>query len=237
MKQIWEIAKKEVMNYLNNPVGYIFAGLLYIVVNWLYFSDLFVFGQADLRPYWQTLGFLLGIFIPAVTMGLIAEEKRNGTWEVLLATPINEWQVVAGKYLGSLLYLLNCLALSGITVVIIYILGKPDTGMIIGGFLGMVMMTAAYLATGLFMSTISNQQIVAFISSSVLLMVNDLVGQESVTMRAGPVWGRVLAEMSLGNRMGKFSNGMIDIGDLVFFISWILIFLILSNLSLKIRDR
>ena len=89
MKIIKTIAVKEWRGWWGQPTGYIFAGLLLLVSNWLFFNDLFVLGQADARPLYGTMGLLLAMFVPAVTMGLMADEKRSGTWEVLLTQPVN----------------------------------------------------------------------------------------------------------------------------------------------------
>lgn len=237
MKKILIIAKKEWLNYFTTPTGYVFAGLLMLVTTWLFTNDMFVINQADLKSYWSTLGFLMSIFVPAISMNLIAEEKKNSTWETLLSLPINEVQLVVGKFFGCALYLIFTVLLSLPLIVTISLLGKPDYGLIAGGLLGMVALSLSYLSVGIFMSSLSSQAIVGFLGSTVFLLINNLISQESILARLPAAAGVVLTDLSLYYRSTNFFVGMIQIKDLVFFISWITVFLTLSVLSLKSRGK
>src|SRR4030043_1273525 len=128
MKNILIIAKKEWLGFFSNGIGYIFAALLMVVSAWMYFSDLFVLGQADLGPLWATMAFLFSVFVPAISMGLIAEEKRNGNWEVILSMPVSEAEMVLGKFLGAGAYLLFTVLLSLPAVITIFWLGETEVG-------------------------------------------------------------------------------------------------------------
>ena len=101
MKPLLTIAFKELKNYLSSPTGYVFTGLLLIVSNWLFLQDFFLVNVASLMPLWGNLGFLLSIFIPALAMNSISEEKRNGNWEVILSLPVSEVDFVLGKFVGN----------------------------------------------------------------------------------------------------------------------------------------
>lgn len=237
MKNIIAIAKKEWLSYFTNPTGYIFAGLLLIVTNWMFFSDLFVMGQADLQPYWSVMFFLLAIFIPAITMGLIADEKKNGTWEVLLSLPINEIELAVGKFLGCAFYLLFVIALSIPVTITIFFLGNPDIGTVIGGYLGIILLSLSYISLGLFMSSLSAQAIVGFLGSAVFLIINNMMGQDILLSRVPTFLGDIISNLSASFRASKFSTGLIEISDLIFFISWIFIFITLTVLSLKSRNK
>lgn len=237
MRNIWVIAVKEWKNYLYNPVGYIFAGLLLLVANWLYMGDLFVTGQADLRSYWGMFGFLLSIFVPAITMGLIADEKKNGTWEVLLSLPVSEIELVLGKFLGAGLYFLLVLGLTLPVCLVIILLGKPDSGMVVGGYVGILLLGLSYLAVGLFASSLTSQAVAGFLGAVVFLLVNSLISQETVLMRMPVMIKNIMTSLSLGVRGGRFSGGLIEVNDLVFFVSWILVFIILTVMSLKSRNK
>lgn len=237
MKNIITIAKKEWKNYFTSPVGYIFAGLLLVVVNWLFFSNFFLGGQADLDPYWSNFALILSLFIPAISMNLIAEEKKNSTWEVLLSLPIDEKELVIGKFLGCALYLLFTLLLSLPVIVTVYVLGKPDLGLVFGGFVGILLLSLSYLSLGIFMSSLSNQAIVGFLGSSVILLINSLMGQEVLLSRI-PIFAKdFVSGLSLNFRSANFSSGLISINDLVFFASWIVIFITLTIISLKSRNK
>jgi len=237
MKKIYLLAKKEWQNYIFNPLGYVFAGLLLLVANWLFMSDLFLLGQADLRPFWGTVNFLFSLFVPAISMGLLADEKRKGTWEVLLSLPITETELVLGKFWGSCLYLVAVVGLSLPVVITMFVLGRPDAGIMLAGFLGTCLLGMAYLAVGIFMSAVSGQAVVAFLSTTVFLIINNLLGQGMLLNRL-PDWaGKILSSVSLAARSSKFSAGLVEINDLFFFVSWMAIFIILTVLSLKARDK
>lgn len=237
MKNIITIAKKEWRNYFSSPVGYVFAGLLLVVVNWLYFSNFFIAGEADLNPYWSNFALLLSLFVPAISMNLIAEEKKNSTWELLLSLPITEKELVLGKFLGCSMYLLFSILLSLPVIVTVYFLGKPELGLILGGFIGIFILSLAYLSLGIFMSSLSSQAIVGFLGSAAALIINSLMGQEVVLSRVPVIAKDFIGGLSLNYRSANFSSGLISVNDLLFFISWIAIFLVLTVISLKSRQK
>jgi ABC-2 type transport system permease protein len=237
MKKILTIARKEWKNYFTSPVGYIFAALLLIVVNWIYLGDLFLLGQADIGPYLTTMIYLFSIFIPAISMGLLADEKKNSTWEVLLSTPVNEIQLVAGKIIGCGMYLLFTIALSIPAAITVYLLGKPDIGVIISGYLGLILLGSAYLSVGLFMSSLSSQAIVGFLGSAVFLILNNMIGQDVILTRLPVAIKGIVESLSLITRVARINSGLITMSDLMFFGSWIVIFMILTVLTLKTRDK
>lgn len=237
MRNIMTIAKREWLNFFINPTGYIFAGLLLIITNWMFFGDFFLLGQADLKQYWSVMVFLFSIFVPAIAMGLIAEEKKNSTWEIMLSMPVNEKQFVLGKFFGSALYLLFTIGLSLPVIVTVLVLGKPEVGIIVGGMIGTIFLALSYLALGIFMSSLSNQPIVGFLGSTVALLLNNLMGQDVFLSRLPSGIRSLFESLSLNFRSAKFGTGLVELTDLVFFISWIVIFLALTVLSLKSRSK
>lgn len=237
MNKINIISKRELSNMFINPVGYIFAGILLIVCNWMFFSDFFINGIIETKSYWNLMVFFFSLFIPAITMNLISEERKNGTWEILISTPIDEKEIILGKYFGVIKYLLLIFLFSLPTLLTVFFLGKTDIGIIISGALGTLVLAAAYTSVGIFMSTLSNQPIVAFLGSTIILMINNLMGQEVLLSRSPLFLRAILESLSLKFRSAKFGNGLFEISDLVFFISFITIFLILSVLSLKLKEK
>ena len=237
MKNIINIAKKELRGYFNNPSGYVFAGLLLLVANFVFFQDFFMAGQANLASFWSILGLLMSLFVPAIVMGSIAEEKKNGTWEVLLSLPISETELVVGKFLGSLMFVIVVLVLTLPTVVTVFFLGMPDVGILAGGIIGMIFLVAAYLGVGIFCSSLSNQPVAGFLVGLVILLTNNLLGQETLTSRLPDYLRGAVAYLSIAWHSSLFSSGLIKLSDAVFFVSWVVIFLILTVLSLKSRDR
>lgn len=237
MNKILTIAKKEWQNYFSSPVGYVFAALLLLVCSWMFFGDLFLLGQANMSSYQTTMVFLFSIFIPAISMGLLADEKKNGNWEVILSLPIDETKLVLGKLLGCGWYLLFTIALSAPVAVTVLMLGKPDLGIIAGGYLGLIMLGGAYLSVGLLASSLSNQAIVGFLGATVFLILDNMLGQEVVLARLPGALKNIASALSLASRAGHFNEGLITLNDVVFFISWMAVMAILTVISLKTRDK
>jgi ABC-2 type transport system permease protein len=237
MKIIKAIALKEWRGWWMSPTGYIFAGLLLIVSNWLFFNDLFVLGQANVRPLFTILAFLLSIFVPAVAMGLLSEEKRRGTWEILLTSPANEWQVVVGKFVGTGAYLTSIMMMYGPAMVTVYLLGQLDYGLTISQWLMTVVLVWSYLAVGLFVSSLTIQPIVAFMLGTLALIANNLGSQEMVLVRIPGQWRELVAGLSLSFRADRMGSGLIELDNVLFFLSWMTIFLILTVIIIKNRGK
>jgi ABC-2 type transport system permease protein len=237
MSKVLTIAKKEWQYYFSSPVGYVFAALLLVVCGWLFFGDLFLGGQASMGSYQTTMVFLFSIFVPAISMGLLADEKRNGNWEVILSMPISETKLVLGKMLGCGIYLLFTIVLSLPVAITICFLGKPDIGIMIGGYVGLIMLGMAYLSVGLLASSLSNQSMVGFLGATIFLILDNMLGQDVVLTRLPTILQGAASGISLASRVSKFNSGLITLTDVVFFISWITVFIILTVLSLKARDK
>ena len=213
MKKITIIAKKELQSYFYSPMGYFFAGILIAVSNWIFFKNLFISGgQANLSPFFNVLGLLLILFVPAITMNLVADEKKNKTWELLRSLPINETELVLGKFFGSLGFLLYLFILSLPTIIILYFVGRPQTGLVLGGLLGMIFLSLSYLSVGIFMSIVFDSPIISFVASSIFLFISSL---------------------NLGLRSANLAAGLISLHDLVFFASWVIIFMTLAIMVMR----
>jgi len=165
LKTIYILFKKELMHYFNSPIAYIFIAVFLIVGNWLYFNSFFLVGQASMRQYFLLLPWIFLFLCPAVTMRLWAEEKKSGTVEFLMTLPITDWQVVLGKFFGSLIFIFISLLLSFSIPVSLYFIGNLDFGPIIGSYLGALFLSGSYLALGIFISSLTKNQIIAFLLS------------------------------------------------------------------------
>lgn len=166
MKKIWIIAKRELRAFFDSLMAYImlvaflgFSGFF----TWLYGADVFFVGQASLQSFFSIAYWSLFVFIPALTMRLLAEENRSGTIELLLTRPVTHWQVVLGKFTATLLLIIISLALTLPYYITVANLGNVDNGAIISGYIGLILMSATYISIGLFTSSISNNQIVGFL--------------------------------------------------------------------------
>ncbi len=234
-KPVLCIFKKELKSYFSSPIAYIFITLFLIVTNYLFFMDYFLLEDANMRSYFSFLPWIFLLFIPAISMRLVAEEKRLNTIEVMLTLPISDWQFVFGKYLSALAFLVIAIFLSFPIVLVLYYTGSPDIGPVIGGYLGTVFMGAAYLSIGLFISSITRNQIIAFIVSAIIILLFLIIGLPMVLFSI-PSWLiPVFKWLSFYDHFISISRGVIDMRDIAYYISVIFIFLILTYNSLKNR--
>jgi ABC-2 type transport system permease protein len=166
MHSIWVITKREFNSFFDSLVSYIFI-VVFLGISgfftWMLGSDIFFIGQATLQPFFSIAYFTLFFFIPALTMRMVAEEKRIGTLELLLTKAVSDWQVILGKFLACLILIAVALALTLPYYITVWALGPVDHGAVLCGYLGMLLMSMAYIAIGLFASSITNNQIVAFL--------------------------------------------------------------------------
>jgi len=237
MRKILAIAKREMAFYFYGTSAWMFSGIMILMSSWLYLDSLFLGGQINLYSFWSILILMFSVFIPAISMNLIAEEKRKGGWENLLSAPISEKELILGKYLGALSYISYSLILTAPLLLLLNKLGGLEWGIVLSSILGIFLIGASYLAIGLLASSIAKSGIAAFLLSMSFLLVNNLTG-EAFFLGKLPLWAKkIFSYASLFKRSESFFLGVIDINDLIFFGSWISIFLILSVIVLKTRDR
>jgi ABC-2 type transport system permease protein len=229
------IFQKEFKSYFNSPIAYIFIITFLLFSNWLFFRTFFLIGQAHMRPLFGILPWLFLILAPAITMRAWAEEKKMGTMEVLMTLPLKDYEIVLGKFLASFIFLIIAVLLTFPLALTIYFLGKPDNGTIIGGYLGACLMGGAYLAIGLFISSLTQNQIVAFIVSIVVCFAFLIIGEDIVLMSAPAILSPVFTYLGLGAHFESISRGVIDSRDLLYYSSIIGFFLFLNTLAIESR--
>lgn len=235
-RSIHTIAEKEFQSYFNSPLGVIFLAAFWLITTWIFFQDFFFVGQSTLRPFFEALPWVYLFFLPAITMRLWAEERKLGTLEVLLTSPLTPLQAVLGKALASFWLLLFTLFLSLFLPLLLWFIGSPDWGAIAAGYLGAVLLGASYLAIGLFISSLTDNQITAFLIS-VLVLVFLLALGNGFVLRALPLsavpWATTL---SLDSHFKSLLRGVLDSRDLIYYASFLFIFLYLNVLHLKHRQ-
>jgi len=228
------VARRELRTYFNSPIAYIVIVLALIISGWLFFLDFFLNGQATVRSLltgWMPLVFL--IFVPAITMRLIAEEKKSGTIELLVTLPITDWEIVLGKYLAALFLLSVTILMTFTYVITISLLGNPDSGTIAGQYFGLFLLGATYLAIGIFASGITSNQIVAFLVAIVLIAGFYLV-DNFVPFFPGPL-ASALEYLGVDYHFANMARGVIDTKDLLYYGSMITFFLLLAVRALESR--
>ncbi len=238
MHAIWTLTKKEFNSFFDSLVSYIFI-VVFLGISgfftWLFGSDIFLIGQATLQPFFSIAYFTLFFFIPALTMRMIAEEKRSGTIELLLTKAVSDWQVILGKFLACLILILSALALTLPYYITVWILGPIDHGAVWCGYLGMIFMSAAYISIGLFASSITNNQIVAFLLALFIGVFFLIIFDVLANNFTGTI-GQILSFLSLSTHFDSISRGVIDLRDVIYFLSISFFGLMLAESSLSKRN-
>jgi ABC-2 type transport system permease protein len=229
------VYKRELKGYFNSPIAYIFLVVFLLTASWLFFRGYFLYGQADLRPFFSLLPWMFLFFVPAVSMRLWAEERKQGTAELLLTLPVKDEQIILGKYLAGLTLVTLAVFLEFPLVILTSRLGDLDFGPVIGGFLGSIFLGGAYLAIGLFLSSITSNQIVAFILGVVVSFALFIVGENLVLVTAPPAIAPLLRNLGLGAHFDSIGRGVIDTRDVIYYLSVIAFFLYLNRLTLRER--
>lgn len=234
MKQILAITRKELNSYFGSPMALIFIGafLAATLFSFFWIDTFFARGIAEVRSLFRWMPLLLVFLVSALTMRQWSEEQQTGTLEILLTLPVRMWQLVLGKFISVLLLVLLALALTLSLPITVSMLGNLDWGPVIGGYLAAILMAAAYVAIGLFISSRTNNQIVALILSVVVCGLFYFIGTRGLTDFFGERIGTILRALATSSRFESIERGVVDIRDLVYYLSLALFFLALNVLSL-----
>ena len=233
MNKFYAIFKKEFKSYFSLPIAYIYITVFLVLSSWLFMRVFFLVGQASMRNFFGLMPWMFLFFVPAITMRLWAEEKKLGTLEILMTMPVREHEVVLAKFFASFCFLALTIALSFPLVITVFALGNADSGPIIGGYLGLLLMGAAYLAIGLFISSLTENQIVAFIISVVVIFVLIIIGQDMVLFSVPGFLVPIFSYLSLGAHFESIGRGVVDSRDLIYYFSIIGFFLFLNVRKLE----
>lgn len=238
MRNIILLAGRELKSFFDSLTAYIllvlflgFSGLF----TWYFGKDVFLVGQASLRSFFGIAYWSLFFFIPAVTMRLLSEEKRSGTIELLLTKAISDRQVIIGKFLGAVSLIAIALALTLPYPVTLSMIGNIDSGEIIGGYLGLLLMSMVYISIGIYASSITSNQIVAFLLSLFIGLFFHLIFGIISTFFTGTI-AEIINYLSMNEHFESISRGVLDTRDIVFYFSIISIALFLAELSLTRRN-
>jgi ABC-2 type transport system permease protein len=238
MKTIWIITKRELNSFFDSLIAFImivlflgFSGFF----TWISGSDIFMVGQASLRTFFGIAYWTLFFFIPALTMRLIAEEKKSGTIEMLLTKAVTDRQVIIGKYLATLILIIIALCFTLPYVITIAGIGNLDPGETICGYLALILMSAAYASIGIFSSSTTNNQIVAFLFALFIGLFFHIIFEVIASGMTG-LFGQIVNSLSVTVHFESLSRGVVDSKDLIYFGSIIFMGLFLSEVSLSKRN-
>ncbi|GIK40691.1 MAG: hypothetical protein BroJett011_45240 [Chloroflexota bacterium] len=234
MKQILAITRKELNSYFGSPMALIFVGVFLAATLFTFFwvDAFFARGVADVRPMFSWMPILLIFLVAALTMRQWSEEQQTGTLEMLLTLPAHPVQLVLGKFLAVMLLVIVALALTLFIPITVALLGNLDWGPVLGGYLAAILMAAAYVAIGLFISSRTDNQIVALILTALVGGLFYVVGSLGVTRFFGDSIAEILRAIGSGSRFESIERGVIDLRDLIYYLSLTALFLTLNVVSL-----
>jgi ABC-2 type transport system permease protein len=237
MNNVLAVTKRELKSAFNSPVAYaVILGYLLFTGIYLYFiSAFFAVGQADLRSYFSIMPLVFAFLVPALTMRSWAEERRLGTYELLLTLPFTEGELVLGKFLSSFALAAIAVALTIPVPLTASMLGSFDLGVLVAQYLGVLLEAAAAVAIGEWISSLAKNQVSAFIGTVLILLALVLVGKVSSFLGSTGILASVVNWLSLSFHYDSFSRGVIDSRDLAYYISAQLLFLYLSSWGLTRR--
>ena len=235
MNKIFAVAKREISTYLYTPMAYAAMAAFLVITGYFFSISVISTRVASVQSTLGNAGLILVFIAPILTMRLLADEARQGTSEILFTTPVNITQIVVGKFLGSLAILTLLVAIMMIYPFTLNYFGNPDWGIVLSGYLGFWLMAAAFLAAGIFTSSLTNSQMVAGVAGIALLMLLWVIdwAAQAVTH---PMAQQVLQQLSITRAFVEVNRGIIDTRGIVFYLTLIVGFLFLSGRVLESRQ-
>ncbi len=210
------IMKKELRSYFNSPIAYIVITIYLVFTGFFFFKDFFYFNQAEMRNLFQMMPLMLCFVIPAVTMRLLSEERQSGSFEILMTLPVSSSDIVIGKFLAGTVFSAVMISPTLIYLVTVIFLGSPDFGPIIGGYVGVILLSAAYTSIGLLASSFTRNQIISFISSWAACFILWLI-DKVVVFFPSPLG--FISYFGTDFHFQNIAKGLIDSRDIIYFIS------------------
>ena len=235
MHEIWTLTKRELHAYFDSPAAYVVLSVFLLFTGWFFGSTLFLENVASLRSVFNIVPFIFLFFIPAITMSTFAEERRAGTLELLLTFPVHDWQIIAGKLLAVSLFLLVAIALTAFYTMTVSLLGDLDFGATVGGYLGLFLLGTTCGAIGIFASSLTRNQIVAFILGFAIIFVLFLL-DKITTFVPGTLAG-VLQYLGIDFHYQNLLRGVIDTRDVLYYLSMTAFAFLLTAYTLARRPE
>jgi ABC-2 type transport system permease protein len=250
--KIWPIFKKEMRLYFTSPIAWVILTIFLLISGYFFYSIFAFFTLASmqsmmnpmmgrelnvtdsvLRPLFSNISVILLLLMPLVTMRLFAEERRAGTIELLLTYPVRDGAVLVGKYLAALTLYAGMLVLTLVYPALIMYFARPEWGAILTGYVGLLLMGATFLAVGVFASSLTENQIVASITTFGILLIFWVIGWSADY--AGGAMGAALRHISLIEHFDSFGKGVFDTKDVIYYIDFTIVALFLTLRSLEAR--
>ena len=233
MQNILTIYKKELKSYFNSPIAYIVIIVFLTIVGWFFVNGFFGNNTTSMRPLFDFVPFVFLFFIPAITMRSFSEEKKQGTIELLLTKPVNDSELVIGKFLAALVLTLFTLLPTVIYLLVAVNLGEMDWGSIIGGYIGLILMAGVYIGIGIFASSLTENQVISFIVSFIVVFALFMMGKILTQISPGLV--SAVEYVSTDYHFTNISRGVIDSRNIIYYFSMIFFTIFLTKVSIESR--
>lgn len=217
MQETWTLARRELRSYFDSPAAYVVLSVFLLFSGWFFATPLFIENNATLRSVFDIIPFIFLFFVPAITMSTFAEERRSGTLELLLTMPVRDWQVIAGKLLAVMIFLSIGIGLTFVYALSISMMGDLDLGQTAGGYIGLLLLGMATGAIGIFASSLTRNQIVAFILGFAIIFVLYLMDKVTPFV---PGWlAGILQYLGTDFHYRNLLRGVIDTRDVLYYVS------------------
>jgi len=236
------IFKRELKSYFESPVAYVFLVVFLLLIGFFTFSvaQYYEAGQADMRIFFFWHPWLYLLLVPAASMRLWAEERRAGTIELLLTLPVTLTQTIVGKFLAAWLFLGLALGLTFPLVITTAYLGDPDAGVVVGGYLGSILLAGTYLSVGMLTSAATRSQVISFVLSVIICLFLLVAGWPPVTgmlVQWAPNWlVKGIASFSVMPHYESIQRGVVDLRDIGYYLSFMVVMLFATHLTLQNRQ-
>jgi len=241
MRNIWIIARKEYKSYFISPVAYAVAFLIFVVLGYILYSGILYAATQqqyvpDVTIILSPMIFIFLFTVPALTMRSIADERKTGTMELLLTAPVRDWELVVGKWLGAYLFVLTIILVTWLYPILLNRLIQPglDQGLMLTGYLGVALATAAFVAIGVVVSSLFSNQIAAFFTTLGILLLLWIISNPAQSL--GQTAGDILRYLSLSDHFyNTFNQGIIELADIIYYLSITTLALFLGSVSVQVR--
>lgn len=220
------ILKREIKAYFYSPIAYVLIGLFTLVTSIFFYMGNIGSQSANFIGTLSTISFLLIFIIPILTMRILAEDRKNGTEVLLVTSPASISNIVIGKYLAMLFVFLVMTCVTLLYVMVLFMFGSPAVAPLIGGYIGFILLGASLISIGVFASSLTENQVVAVIVSFVFMLIIWVI--ESIGNSIGGWFATVLNWFSLTSRFSDFSNGILSLSNIIYYLSFISVFIFIT---------
>ena len=249
MKNSWIIAKRDLGSFFNSPIFYVITTVFLIIYSYIFVNILIFFSMQSMQsgqlqqmgmalnvnemviePSFQNMAVVLLLIIPIVTMRSFAEEKKSKTFRLLLSSPVHLKEIILGKFLACMIVVTLMVLISSYSIGFLFMIGEPDVGPVLTGYLGILLTAGCYVSVGIFASSLTENQIVAAVITFGFSLFMWVIGWGAQT--ANSTTGQVLEYLSIIEHMDRFLKGMLETSDLAYYLSFIIFGLFLCYRTL-----